>query len=84
MAESLGDGLVFDGRGSVVDFASALDGLTAEQIVTVGVPGDSVITDAGYQGEQLQPVSEEFLAAVSGERVEEFLADHPDLLDDAG
>ena len=82
LAESLGEGLVFDGRGRVVDFASTLEGLTAERIVAVGLPGDSVVTDTGYQGERLAPVAEEFLAAVGAERVEEFLADHPDLLDE--
>jgi anionic cell wall polymer biosynthesis LytR-Cps2A-Psr (LCP) family protein len=79
--EALGDALVFSGRGGVVDFGFALRDVGAERIETVGLPGDSVVPDGDYLGERLEPVSEEFLAAVRDSRVEPFLADHPELVD---
>jgi anionic cell wall polymer biosynthesis LytR-Cps2A-Psr (LCP) family protein len=79
--EALGDALVFAGRGGVVDFGFALRDVGAERIGTVGLPGDSVVPDGDYLGERLEPVSEEFLAAVRDGRVEPFLADHPELVD---
>jgi polyisoprenyl-teichoic acid--peptidoglycan teichoic acid transferase len=79
--EALGDALVFTGRGGVVDFGFALRGVDAERIGSVGLPGASVWSDGRYLGEQLRPVSHDFLAALRDNRVEPFLADHPELLD---
>jgi polyisoprenyl-teichoic acid--peptidoglycan teichoic acid transferase len=78
---ALGDALTFDGRGHrVIDFAFALRRVTAERITLVGLPGGSVFgSGGGYLGEELQPVAEDFLAAVRGNRVGPFLADHPEL-----
>jgi anionic cell wall polymer biosynthesis LytR-Cps2A-Psr (LCP) family protein len=79
--EALGDALVFEGRGGVVDFAFTLQRIRAGQIVLVGLPGTSVIADGDYLGERLDPVSEDFLAAVRDGQVESFLADHAGLID---
>jgi polyisoprenyl-teichoic acid--peptidoglycan teichoic acid transferase len=79
--EALGDALVFTGRAGVVDFAFALRDVDAERIESVGLPGTSVVSDGSYRGERLAPVSGEFLAAVRSDRVEPFLAEHPELPD---
>jgi anionic cell wall polymer biosynthesis LytR-Cps2A-Psr (LCP) family protein len=81
---SVGDALVFDGRGHrVIDFAFALRRVTAERITLVGLPGDSVFnTGGGYIGEELDPVAGDFLAAVREDRVGPFLAEHPELRHD--
>jgi hypothetical protein len=39
------------------------------------------VSGGDYLGERLEPVSEEFLAAVRSNRVEEFLTSHPELAD---
>jgi polyisoprenyl-teichoic acid--peptidoglycan teichoic acid transferase len=79
--QALDDALVFDGRGhEVVDFAFALQRVTAERITLVGLPGESVFSGGGsYLGEELQPVSEDFLAAVRDNRAGRFLSNHPEL-----
>lgn len=79
--DAVGDELVFDGRAGVADFAFALQDVRPERIESVSLSGTSVVTGGAYQGEQLTPESEEFLAAVREDRVEAFLADHPDLVD---
>jgi polyisoprenyl-teichoic acid--peptidoglycan teichoic acid transferase len=81
VVRALGDALVFDGRGyRLVDFAFALQRVTAQRITLVGLPGRSVFSGfGGYLGEELEPVGEDFLAAVRDNRVGSFLADHPEL-----
>jgi anionic cell wall polymer biosynthesis LytR-Cps2A-Psr (LCP) family protein len=78
---AIGDALVFDGRGhQVVDFAFALRRVTPQRITLVGLPGESVFgSGGGYLGEQLEPVAEDFFAAVRENRVGPFLSEHPDL-----
>jgi anionic cell wall polymer biosynthesis LytR-Cps2A-Psr (LCP) family protein len=81
---ALGDALVFDGRGHrVVDFAFALRRVTPERITLIGLPGESVFgSGGGYLGEELEPVAEDFFAAVREERVGPFLTEHPELRHD--
>jgi anionic cell wall polymer biosynthesis LytR-Cps2A-Psr (LCP) family protein len=82
---AVGEAVVFDGRGHrVIDFAFALRRLRAERLVLVDLPGRSVFGDGGgYLGERLDPVAEDFLAAVSAGGVAGFLADHPELTNKA-
>ncbi|MEH1013909.1 LCP family protein [Micromonospora sp. CPCC 206060] len=77
-----GKSLVFDGRGnSIADFGFALRNLRSQSISMIKLPGGGVTSSGGkYQGEALQPVAEEFFAAVRGNTVETFLAAHPELL----
>jgi anionic cell wall polymer biosynthesis LytR-Cps2A-Psr (LCP) family protein len=77
---AVGDALVFDGRGHrVIDFAFALRRVTAQRITLVDLPGGSVFSSGGrYLGEELEPVAEDFLAAVRENRVGPFLAEHPE------
>jgi anionic cell wall polymer biosynthesis LytR-Cps2A-Psr (LCP) family protein len=82
---SLGDALVFDGRGHrVIDFAFALSRVSPDRLVLVDLPGSSVFNDGGgYLGERLDPVAEDFLAAVGSGRVAGFLGGHPELINRA-
>lgn len=75
-----GDALVFDGRGQrVIDFAFALRRVTADRITLVDLPGSSVFDGGSYLGERLDPLADEFLAAVRDHRVRRFLSAHPEL-----
>lgn len=79
---AVGDALVFDGRGyAIADFGYALRRLRADRIETVDLPGRAVHSGGGYRGEELRPEAGEFLEAVRDDRVDEFLADHPELRD---
>lgn len=80
--QALGDALVFDGRGQrVIDFAFALRRIGANRLVLVDLPGSSVFSNSGsYLGERLDPVSEDFLAAVGRNRAARFLDNHPTLV----
>jgi anionic cell wall polymer biosynthesis LytR-Cps2A-Psr (LCP) family protein len=78
---AVGDALVFDGRGRrVIDFAYALRDVSAKNMTLVALPGGSVGRGSGYAGEQLKPVSRQFLAAVKGDTVAQFLTAHPELV----
>jgi anionic cell wall polymer biosynthesis LytR-Cps2A-Psr (LCP) family protein len=75
--------LVFDGRDyRVADYAYALRNLTAESVGLIGLPGQSVFAGGAYQGEQLRPVAEDLFEAVREDRVEDFLEDHPELVEE--
>lgn len=77
-----GHAIIFNGRGhSVADFGFALRNLRSNSIVTVKLPGSSVNSRGGdYQGERLEPVANEFFAAVVAGSVEPFLLAHPELI----
>jgi LCP family protein required for cell wall assembly len=78
---AIGDALIFDGRGrSVIDFAYALRDVDPADITLVNLPGGSVGRGGGYAGEDLQPVSRQFIAAVTADRAARFLAAHPELV----
>ncbi|MEU2611647.1 LCP family protein [Micromonospora sp. NPDC007271] len=80
VAQALGDTLVYVGGGRrLVDFAYALGGLPADGFVLVGLPGDAVGSGGSYRGEQLLPVSRQFLAALRAGTPDAFLAAHPAL-----
>jgi LCP family protein required for cell wall assembly len=76
-----GDALIFNGRGhSIVDFAFALKSLRSDSLVTVRLPGRSIITDGGYHGERLDPLADEFFGAVDTGQVDAFMTSHPELI----
>jgi polyisoprenyl-teichoic acid--peptidoglycan teichoic acid transferase len=79
--EALGDAVVLAGHAEVVDLGFTLRNVGADRIQSVGLRGASVVSGGDYLGERLEPVSEEFIAAVRDNRVEAFLADHPELAD---
>jgi anionic cell wall polymer biosynthesis LytR-Cps2A-Psr (LCP) family protein len=76
-----GGALIFNGRGnSVVDFGFALRNIRSESIVMVKLPGGSVIENGKYRGEELQPVAQDFFAAVRAGTVDEFMLPRPELI----
>ncbi|GAA2522049.1 hypothetical protein GCM10010201_19970 [Pilimelia columellifera subsp. columellifera] len=76
-----GQALVFSGRGhTVVDYALALRQIRSESITMVRLPGGSVMADGQYQGEELTSLANQFFSAVRGNRVEEFVVGHPELI----
>lgn len=77
-----GQSVIFSGRGhSVADFGFALRNLRSNSIMTVKLPGGGVFAPGGsYQGERLQPVAQEFFAAVVAGTVDSFMFSHPALL----
>jgi anionic cell wall polymer biosynthesis LytR-Cps2A-Psr (LCP) family protein len=82
LLQAVGDTMIFDGRGRrVIDFAFALRDLRPGALVMIGLPGDSVGVGSDYQGEELQPVAQELFAALRQGRVDQFILEHPDLVD---
>ncbi|GAA0801878.1 LCP family protein [Spirilliplanes yamanashiensis] len=78
-----GQSLTFNGRGnSVVDFAFALKGLRGDDITMVRLKGGGIGTGSNYRGERLEPISQDFFAAVQADTVATFLAAHPELIND--
>lgn len=76
-----GKSVIFNGRGrGVADFAFALRDIRPGSIVMIKLPGGGVMEDGEYQGERLEPVAEEFLAAVVAGNVDAFAMAHPGLL----
>jgi anionic cell wall polymer biosynthesis LytR-Cps2A-Psr (LCP) family protein len=76
-----GQAVIFDGQGhSVVDYAFALKNIRSESVVTIKLTGGSVFDGKSYSGEQLKPSAQEYFAAVREDRVEQFLAAHPDMV----
>lgn len=80
LLREVGESVVFDGRGrSPVDFAFALRNLRPGGLRSVSLPTTGVGFGDGYQGEQLDPLGWELLAALGRDRLPEFLADNPDV-----
>jgi len=77
-----GESLVFNGRGhSIADFAFALKGMRQDSITMIKLPGGGVENSSGkYAGEALQPVAQDFFAALRSETVDAFIASHPELV----
>ncbi len=82
LLREVSESVVFDGRGhSPLDFAFALRDLRPEGLRTVSLPTTSVGFGEGYQGEELDPVGYELLAALGRDELPEFLAQNPDVDD---
>ncbi|MDR7324667.1 MULTISPECIES: LCP family protein [Catenuloplanes] len=76
-----GESLTFSGRGhDLLDYVVALRHLRPDDLTMVRLPGASVGRGAGYRGEHLLPVADEFFAAVAAGRVAEYLSEHPELV----
>nr|BFE76561.1 hypothetical protein GCM10020092_098620 [Actinoplanes digitatis] len=77
---ALGDTLVVSGDRNAIEYAYALRDLDPSRLTLVGLPGDSVINNGRYIGEQLTPVGRGFLKAAAAGTPEAYLADHPKLI----
>jgi anionic cell wall polymer biosynthesis LytR-Cps2A-Psr (LCP) family protein len=80
LLDAVGDAMIFDGRGNEpIDFAFALQSLRPNAMESITLPGDSVGTGSGYQGEQLRQEAYDLFAALREGQLEQFLLEHPDL-----
>ena len=79
--KAAGNSLIFDGKGhSVVDWGLALHNIRSENMTLIKLPGQSLITNGKYQGEQLEPSADDFFRSVTEGTVAEFVLGHPDYL----
>lgn len=82
LLQAVGDSMIFDGRGNrVIDFAFALRDLRPSRLVMIGLPGTSVGVGSAYQGEELQPVALDLFAALQQGQLDQFVLEHPELVD---
>jgi LCP family protein required for cell wall assembly len=76
--DAAGDSLTFDGGGnSIIDWGLALKDLNTDDMTLVKLPGGGVYDGGRYLGEQLDPTTAGFFAAVEEDRVAAFLLDNP-------
>lgn len=83
LLRAAGDALVFDGRGrEPIDFAFALRDIRSGSVTSITLPGQGAIDAAGtYQGEELEPAAYEILDALRQDRLGEYVAAHPDVVE---
>jgi anionic cell wall polymer biosynthesis LytR-Cps2A-Psr (LCP) family protein len=76
-----GKSLIFDGKGhSVVDWGLALRNIRSTNMTLIKLPGQSLITNGRYQGEQLQPSAQDFFRSIVEGKEAEFVLAHPDYI----
>jgi anionic cell wall polymer biosynthesis LytR-Cps2A-Psr (LCP) family protein len=81
---SLGQTLIFDGRGrQPSEFMYALRNLRPDKVTTVGLPGNGVYSGGSYLGENLLPIEGPFFAALRSDTLAAFLSANPSLLNPA-
>ncbi len=79
--KALGKTLTFDGRGHrVVDYAFALKNLKPDNVTLVGLPGNSVMSGGGYQGESLTSIRKKYFAALRADTLDQFVTANPKLV----
>jgi polyisoprenyl-teichoic acid--peptidoglycan teichoic acid transferase len=83
--KSLGDALVFDGRGrKATEYAYALRRLGAKDITLVGLPGSGAYSGGSYIGENLNGVQREYFAELRADDLDDFVRSHRNLVDRDG
>lgn len=81
LVASLGDTIVFDGRGrKPSEFAYALRDIKADKVTLVGLPGSGVGSGSGYLGEALSGIQSSYFAALRQDNLGAFLAANPSLV----
>jgi polyisoprenyl-teichoic acid--peptidoglycan teichoic acid transferase len=76
-----GQSVIFDGQGhNVVDYGLALKNIRSDSVVTLKLPGGSVLDGRSYAGEQLKPPAQDYFAAVANDQVDQFVVGHPELV----
>lgn len=80
---SIGDAVTIDLRGRELhEYVWALRNLRPEAVTLVSLPGGSVFSGGTYLGEALAPIHTAYFEAVRTDTVAEFLAEHPELIND--
>jgi len=79
--KAAGQALIFDGGGhSVVDWAFSMKSIRSDDMTLIKLPGSSIIVDGDYRGEELEPSSKDFFAAVRQDQVQNFIFRNPKYL----
>ncbi len=83
---TVGDGLVFDGRGRrPTDFGYALRNISPEDITPIGLPGRGVYSDGAYTGEALnEGLKNAYFQALRNDTLDQFVAANPTLVNSTG
>jgi polyisoprenyl-teichoic acid--peptidoglycan teichoic acid transferase len=80
LVTSLGDAIIFDGRGrQPSEFAYALRNVHADKVTMVGLPGSGVYSGGTYIGESLNGVQAAYFAALRQDNLAAFVAANPSL-----
>jgi LCP family protein required for cell wall assembly len=83
--KAAGKALIFDGNGkSVVDWGLAMRNIRADDIVSIKLPGTSLIVNGQYRGEELPASSADFFAALGQDQLPAFLFEHPEYVNKNG
>ncbi|MBG0564089.1 LCP family protein [Actinoplanes aureus] len=81
VAGAAGDSLTFVGGGrTIADWATALKRIDANDMTTVGLPGQALFEGGTYRGERFPVRVGAFFTAVAEGRVAQFLLDHPGMV----
>ena len=79
--KAAGKSLIFDGSGhSVVDWAFSLKNIRSENMTLIKLPGESIIVNGDYRGEELAPSATDFFAAVRNDQVQNFIFKNPEYI----
>ncbi|BBH66087.1 hypothetical protein ACTI_27720 [Actinoplanes sp. OR16] len=78
--KALGESLVYVGGRTPFEYAYALRDLKPAGITLVDLPGAGVMSGGRYLGEQLKSEGSGFLKALVKNKAEDYLADHPKLV----
>jgi anionic cell wall polymer biosynthesis LytR-Cps2A-Psr (LCP) family protein len=83
---TVGDGLVFDGRGRrPTDYGYALRNIAPEDITLIGLPGSAVYSNGSYVGESLnQGLKNAYFQALRNDTLDQFVAANPNLVNRTG
>lgn len=81
LVQSLGDTIVFDGRGrQPMEFAYALRNIKPDKMTLIGLPGSGIGSGSNYQGEALGGIQSSYFAALRQDGLAAFLAANPSLV----
>ena len=79
--KAAGKALIFDGSGhSVVDWAFAMKNVRSDNMVLIKLPGNSLIVNEQYRGEQLDPSTADFFSAIRQDQLLTFIYKHPEYI----
>lgn len=76
-----GQSLTFSGRGySVLEWAMSLRRVEPDNVITLQLPGESVLAGDEYQGERLFKESTDLFEAIGAGNVDGYVASHPEMV----
>ncbi len=78
LMDAAGDSLTFAGGGhNIADWALAMRNVNPDNMVTIDLPGRTLMNGNQYIGEALDPSTDEFFDALAKNKVQDFLLTHP-------